>query len=116
MASRLSREEALLSVLDDNQSELSSLSSDDDDEDYAVRDNDYLANQDIVESDDQSDEANESNEDEESTSEEHAYRWRKRDIMYNPGAFEKELEDVPEDMTHLSTLNCFGLMNSLILL
>ena len=60
-----------MSVLDDNQSEISSLSSDDS-EDYTGRDKDSVANRDISdESDDQSDEASE---DEENASKEHVYK------------------------------------------
>ena len=63
---------------------------------------------------DESSEQSEVNEDEESASKEHVYKWRKQDITYNPGAFDMQLEDVPEDMTPYKYFKLFWTDNSLI--
>lgn len=107
----LGRDDALLLILDGDQSDFSDISSDEDNDEYIASDGDDDEIPGTV-AGDSSDEGSENSMDkssaEDAATEEHAFRWRKRDIPHTPAAFDNQQEDIPDNMTPLAYSNSFG--------
>ena len=109
---RLGRDDALLLILDGDQSDFSDISSDEDNDEYTPSDGDDDEIPGTV-AGDSSDEGSENSMDnssaEDAATEEHVFRWRKRDIPHTPAAFDNQQEDIPDNMTPLAYFKQFWL-------
>lgn len=94
----LSTDDALALILEGDQSDLSELSSDEDCDEYENSSGDGC-----------SDEASEDDSEGGATEEEHTFKWRKRDMIYTPVAFDKQQEDIPDEISPLEYFKKFWL-------
>ena len=95
----LGRDDALLFILDDNDEYIASDGDDDEIPGTVAGDS----------SDEGSENSMDKSSAEDAATEEHAFRWRKRDIPHTPAAFDNQQEDIPDNMTPLAYFKQFWL-------